>query len=201
MISALPQREQYAKGGIGRWYWDYRDQRTLSFIRNEKSILDIGCGEGITLEKLLKKFPDRKILGLDYSRENVAICKIQNLPAHRGSAYELAFEDQSFDCCLFLEVIEHLLDAERALREIHRVLRKGGLLLVIFPNDWVFKAARLFFFKLKEAFTPSGHVKQWRPGEMKKTLKGVGFEIQEMACMPFFFWWCSLHCLVVAKKK
>lgn len=201
MTSSLPQREQYAKGGVGRWYWDYRDQRTLSSIKDEKFILDVGCGEGITLQKLLKKFPDRIIHGLDYEWDNVAVCKTHNLPAQRGSAYELAFEDQSFDCCLFLEVIEHLLDPEKALREIHRVLRKGGLLLVIFPHDWLFKAARLFFMKLKEAFTPSGHVKQWQPAEMRKTLNDVGFEIQEMTYMPFFFWWCSLHCLVAARKK
>jgi ubiquinone/menaquinone biosynthesis C-methylase UbiE len=201
MTSPLPQREQYAKGGVGRWYWDYRDRRTLSSIKDEKFILDVGCGEGITMEKILKKFPDRIIQGLDYEWDNVAICKTHNLPAQRGSAYELAFEDQSFDCCLFLEVIEHLLDPEKALMEIHRVLRKEGLLLVIFPHDWLFKAARLFFLKLTEAFAPSGHVKQWRPAEMRKILNDVGFEIQEMTCMPFFFWWCSLHCLVAARKK
>lgn len=56
MSSPLLQREQYAKGGIGRWYWDFRDRRTFFYIKEEKNILDVGCGEGITLGKLLRNF-------------------------------------------------------------------------------------------------------------------------------------------------
>ena len=52
----LIQREQYDKGGLGRWYWDRRDQIILDYIRPEDhDILDLGCGEGITLERLHKK--------------------------------------------------------------------------------------------------------------------------------------------------
>jgi hypothetical protein len=81
------------------------------------------------------------------------------------------------------------------------VLRKGGLFLLIFPHDWLFKAARLGFLKFKEAFAPSGHVKQWAPGEMRRTLQGVGFEVRAKVCMPFGFWGFSLHCLMVARKR
>lgn len=201
MTLSLLQREQYRKGGIGRWYWDYRDQQTLSYIREEKDILDVGCGEGITLEKLLHKFPDRNILGIDHTAEKVRICEQHQLPVRCGNAYELDFEDHSVDCCLFMEVIEHLDDPQRALGEIHRVLRRGGLLLLLFPNDLLFKAARLVFFKFKEAFAPSGHVKQWTPVEMRGIVERAGFEVQEVNCLPFYFWWCSLHCLMVARKR
>ena len=201
MTGDLLQREQYAKGGIGRWYWDYRDRRTLCYIGEEKNILDLGCGEGITLEKILGRFPDRNVLGIDYEGEKVRICKTHHLPARQGSAYVLDLEDHSWDCCLLLEVIEHLEEPQKALREIYRVLRKGGLLLLIFPHDWLFKAARLGFLKFKEAFSPSGHLKQWTPGKMRQALKEVGFEVQDEIPLPFHFWWCSLHCLVVARKR
>lgn len=197
----LSQREQYAKGGVGQRYWDYRDRQILSYIRDEKNILDVGCGEGVTLERLIKAYSDRNIQGIDSSAENITICEKYHLPAHYGNAYSLAFENQSFDCCLFLEVVEHLQEPERALREIHRVLKKKGLLLLLFPHDWLFKATRLCFLKFKEAYAPSGHVKQWAPAEMESVLTGVGFKIQEAVCLPFHFWWCSLHCLVVARKN
>jgi ubiquinone/menaquinone biosynthesis C-methylase UbiE len=201
MTRPLLQREQYGKGGIGRWYWDFRDRRTLSYIGDEKNIMDVGCGEGITLQKLLREFPDRNVVGIDYSPEKVSTCEQHQLPARQGNACGLEFADQSMDCCLFLEVVEHLLDPLNALHEIHRVLRVGGLLLLIFPNDFIFKVARLGCGKFKEAFTPSGHVRQWTPAEMRRTLEGVGFGIQEVACLPFYFWRCSLHCLMVARRK
>lgn len=201
MREGLPQREQYAKGGIGRWYWNYRDRRTLSYIGEKKDILDLGCGEGITLEKILRQFPGRNVLGFDSSMEKVRVCKDHQLPARQGSAYALDLEDQTWDCCLFLEVIEHLLEPQKAIREIHRVLRKNGLLLIIFPHDWLFKVARLSFLKFKEAFAPSGHVKQWSPKEIGDFLETVGFAVEERICLPFGYWLCSLHCLVVARKR
>jgi ubiquinone/menaquinone biosynthesis C-methylase UbiE len=201
MSSPLLQREQYAKGGIGRWYWDYRDRQVFSHIRDEKAILDLGCGEGITLEKLLREFPDGKVMGIDYSAEKVRICKQRNLPACVGNAYNLGFSDSSVDCCLFLEVVEHLVDPLKALSEIHRVLREGGLLLLIFPHDIVFRFARLGFLKFREAFAPSGHVRQWTLQDMHKIVTNVGFEIEETKCLPLPCWWLSLHCLLVARKR
>lgn len=201
MTLALRQREQYAKGGIGRWYWDYRDRQALRYIQREKNILDLGCGEGITLERLIQAYPGRMVQGVDSDPENVRICQEYHLPARLGDAYHLEFADHSMDCCLLLEVIEHLLEPERAFQEIYRVLTPGGLLLLIFPHDRLFKVARLGFLKFKEAFAPSGHVRQWRPAEMEQTLQQIGFRVEKMVYLPFHFWHCSLHCLVVARKN
>jgi SAM-dependent methyltransferase len=197
----LCQRDQYEKGGIGRWYWDYRDQKTLAYIQDEKVIFDAGCGEGITLEKLVRKYPQRQVMGIDCSIENVNVCKQFGLPVQIGDVYGIGYKDGSIDCCVFMEVIEHLHDPQRALGEIRRVLRKGGLLLLLFPHDRLFKAARLACFKIREAYAPSGHVKQWTPKEMRQTLEDTGFDIEEEKYLPFRFWFCSIHCLMVARKK
>jgi len=58
MTGELLQRKQYTKGGVGRWYLDCSDRRILSYIGEEKDILDLGCGEEITLEKVLRRVPD-----------------------------------------------------------------------------------------------------------------------------------------------
>ncbi len=201
MSETLLQRGQYEKGGIGRWYWDYRDRQVLADIPNDGVILDLGCGEGITLERIRQKLPGRKIWGTDYSLEKARTCAQFRLPVHCSSVYALGFKEQSVDGCLFLEVIEHLESPEKALKEIHRVLKTKGVLLLIFPNDFTFKLARLTFFKFKEAFAPSGHVKQWTPGRMQALLTRSDFEIERAYNLPFYFWWSSLHCLIVARKK
>ena len=194
------QREQYQKGGIGRRYWDYRDEKILGCIGLEKEIVDIGCGEGILLEKLIQRFPDAKVSGIDPSPENVSICRKHGLDVYAGSAYELPLESASVDCVLFIEVIEHLKHPELAIREIHRILKKDGRLVLLFPQDSIFKLARLLTFKFKEAFYDAGHVKQWYPTEMIEFLRLASFETIYKRNLPFHLWLISLHCLIVARK-
>ncbi len=196
----MSQREQYKKGGLGRWYWDYRDKKIISCIKDKHTILDVGCGEGITLEKLIKKLPDKNIKGIDYIQENVEICKKQSLPVEYGSVYSLKEKDNSIDSVIFSEVIEHLTNHKKALREINRVLNPNGSLIIVFPNDRIFKISRILTFKLKEAFYNPGHIKQWSPKLIKKTLKQEGFIVLKISNLPFYFWPLSLHCLIVAKK-
>lgn len=195
----LYQRQQYEKGGIGRLYWDYRDRKIMRYINGDE-ILDIGCGEGITLNKIINKFPQKKVLGIDYLIENVEICKKYNLPVERGDVYNLEFADESIDCCLLIEVIEHLTDYAKALKEIYRVLRNEGILIVLFPNDRNFKIARILTGKFKEAFYDAGHVKQWKPRLMKNVLETVNFNVLRIEFLPFLLWVFSLHSIVIAKK-
>lgn len=196
------QREQYEKGGIGRLYWDYRDRVIFENIQKDaKVILDAGCGEGITLEQLCNMYTDKVIKGIDINRENIAICKRCNLPAAEGDILNLDIQNESIDCCILSEVIEHLEHHDMALIEIRRILKKGGRLIIVFPNDFVFKIARLLTFKFKEAFYNPGHLRQWTPWTMRHLLNEIGFKIIKQESIPFNFWMVSLHHLVVARKE
>lgn len=198
----LLQRAQYAKGGWGRRYWDFRDRVILDFLAStDTDILDLGCGEGLTLEKIMRRFPAARVRGIDVLPDNIAICRSFNLPVETGDVYDLnAIADSSQDAVLFIEVIEHLDRPERALSEIHRILKPGGKLIVVFPNDRIFKIARLATGRLKEAAFDPGHVRQWTPADLRLTLASHGFEWVAGRCAPFFFWPISLHGLVCARK-
>jgi len=195
------QRDQYAKGGIGRRYWDYRDSRILRHLPSEGTILDVGCGEGITLERLVREPGARRVIGLDRSNENWRICARHGLPIIGGSVFSLGIRSGSLDACLFLEVIEHLDEPEAALRELARVLKIGGRLLVLFPNDLVFALARMATGKWREALYDPGHVKQWTPREMRRVLRAAGLAVVAEESLPFVFWPFSLHHLVVAERR
>jgi ubiquinone/menaquinone biosynthesis C-methylase UbiE len=194
------QREQYAKGGLGVRYWDYRDRIAFRNVTGS-DILDAGCGEGITLEKLVKLFPEAHVVGIDTEPENLEICRKHGLPVQEGSLYELPFGDASFDTVLFSEVIEHLDMPERALTEIFRVLRPGGTVIIIFPNDRAFMLARLAMGMVREAFYDPGHVRQWTPRQIRKSLRSIGLKPVAARSIPFLCWPVCLHHVVAARKE
>jgi ubiquinone/menaquinone biosynthesis C-methylase UbiE len=194
------QRDQYAKGGLGVRYWDYRDDQAFQYVIGH-DILDAGCGEGITLEKLVRLFPEKRVVGVDTEPENLEICLRHKLPVQEGSLYALPFADESFDTVLFSEVIEHLDRPEKALSEIYRVLRPGGRAVIIFPNDRTFMFARLAMGMVREAFYDPGHVKQWTPGGIRKALSEAGFASLVSLSIPFVCWPLCLHHISVAEKK
>lgn len=197
----LYQRAQYAKGGIARRYWDYRDSVALSLLEPHDSVIvDIGCGEGITLEKIAGMFPSAEVTGIDSMQENVDICLKHGLPARPGSVYELDCDDDTADAVVFMEVIEHLKDPEAALREIHRIMKPGGRLITVFPNDRLFMIARLLTFKFREAFYDPGHLKQWSPGKAQEILQRSGFSVFFSRAIPFRYWFLSLHGVIGACK-
>jgi len=193
------QREQYAKGGLGVRYWDYRDRVAFRHVTGN-DILDAGCGEGITLEKLTRLFPDQRLLGIDTDAENLEICRRHQLPVQEGSLYALPLADASFDTVLFSEVIEHLDRPGKALSEIYRVLRPGGRVIVIFPNDRIFMLARMAMGMVREALYDPGHVRQWTPRQIRQALREAGFLPLAAHSIPFLLWPMSLHHIAVAEK-
>ncbi len=195
------QRDQYAKGGPGRWYWDFRDSIAFSYInQGHHIILDMGCGEGIGLEKLKKQFPQKMVLGIDLERENVEICKRYQLDVVRSNVYNLALKNESIDLCICIDMLEHLNEPLNGLKELSRILKKGGLLVMTIPNDRNFFIARIAMFMFKEAFYDAGHEKKWTPRSITRLFLDAGLEIQERKNLPFIFWQTSLHHLIVAKK-
>ena len=196
------QRDQYAKGGAGRWYWDFRDSCVFSrILPRHTSILDVGCGEGIALEKLVKQFPDRQVLGIDLELENIQICRQFGLTAVYSDVTALALPSSRFDFCMMIDILEHLKEPDKAVREIYRILRPGGRLAIVVPNDRNFFLSRLALLMFKEAFYEVGHEKQWKPREVVKLLTDAGFEISSRKSVPFLFWQTSLHHIVTADKK
>ncbi len=117
----------------------------------EASILDAGCGTGAILEQLGN--PQRNV-GVDLSPEAIAFCRQRGL--HKITVSDvgaLPFSDASFDAVICSSVLYHewVTDVGKALRELRRVVRPGGLLLVNLPayrflhsahDDAVFTARR-----------------------------------------------------------
>jgi SAM-dependent methyltransferase len=100
--------------------------------------LDCGCGAGEYVFALIEKF-QADAWGIEYLPEKVAKAKAHPGLAHRisqGDIQRLELRTESFDAVLLNEVLEHIPDEGAALRQVHRVLRPQGILIVFAPNRW-----------------------------------------------------------------
>lgn len=110
-------------------------------LRAGESVLDVGCGPGHQIAELSGAVgSDGFVVGIDPADSAIAIasrrCKeLPNVSVKLGDASGLPFADQSFDAVMSSQVFEYLDDVEGGLREIYRVIRPGGRVL-IHNTDW-----------------------------------------------------------------
>ena len=123
--------------------WNFfRHLVNLTASKKVDSILDVGCGEGFTLNRLREKGIGKKLEGLEYSKAAIELGKkiYPNIKIIPGSIYKLPYKDNSFDLVLCTEVLEHLDEPEIALKELIRVSKK--YLVISVPNEPFFMFAQ-----------------------------------------------------------
>jgi ubiquinone/menaquinone biosynthesis C-methylase UbiE len=107
----------------------------IVFQRRPLRILDLACGRGTLLNRLSGLLPEAALTGADLSAPALETARGLGLNVKQADvSTKLPFDDESFDCAIFGEVIEHIVDPDFALQEISRILRKGGTLVVTTPN-------------------------------------------------------------------
>jgi SAM-dependent methyltransferase len=135
--------------GHPSYVWRRGQDRRLALIRQyvelrAKRILDVGCGLGMYVSQF-RQFSD-DVYGVDIDPDKIGRAS-EWLPNLRVSpAEELPFADDSFDIILLNEVIEHVEDDVRTMREAFRVLAPGGHVVVYAPNRLYPFETHGFFF-------------------------------------------------------
>lgn len=137
-----------------------------------KSLLDIGCGGGWLISKLSKSNL-KKTTGVDPNQKAIESAKKENKKSifKVAPAENLPFKDNSFDIITMFDSLEHVpKESEQiALKEVSRVLKKGGSLLLSTPNyHWLVNFLDpVWYF---------GH-RHYRKHQLSKLLKNAGFKI------------------------
>ncbi|MGI8557358.1 MAG: class I SAM-dependent methyltransferase [Solirubrobacteraceae bacterium] len=119
-------------------HWWYRGRRrviheALGALRlpADIAILDAGCGSGRNMLEL-KRYGD--VVGLELADASVARARARGVgEVVQGTLDAIPFPDDKFDLAVSLDVLEHLDDDRRALRELRRTVKPGGTLLVTVP--------------------------------------------------------------------
>lgn len=102
-------------------------------IQNGWTMLDIGCGGGATLRRLLKRSEGARVYGIDISEESVEKAKKVNAKVldkqvfvSQGSVEKLPYEDGKFDLVTAVETVYFWPNLPNCMKEVNRVLKKGG---------------------------------------------------------------------------
>jgi demethylmenaquinone methyltransferase/2-methoxy-6-polyprenyl-1,4-benzoquinol methylase len=100
-----------------------------------KRVLDIGCGTGV----LFPFLTTWEVTALDISEEMLSCARKKNAPHVveyvQGDAHQLPFPDSSFARVVMLSVVPHLEDANKAMREVFRILKPKGIVSIIHLNN------------------------------------------------------------------
>ncbi|MBW3003722.1 class I SAM-dependent methyltransferase [Candidatus Woesearchaeota archaeon] len=185
--------------------WSYRHtfvakmkyiDKLLSKISKTAKIFDAGCGQGL----LVNKYSDK---GFDISGMDI---QYQGKHVKKGNILNTGFQANHFDLVLNLDVIEHLVleDQEKLIKELHRILKTGGTLIIALPNLAHLSSRFMFFFtgRLIRTAKPSYHpgdrplaeyIKMLKTHFKIKKVKGVGVTIpvlfQLTQLWPAYFGW------------
>lgn len=123
-----------------------RVDAALRLLDGGAAHLDLGCGAGVLGQAVRRRF--RETHGLELSEVAVASAVARGVQARQWDLEEMPYPypDAAFDAVTLLSVIQYIFDPVALLREVRRLLRPGGTVLVGFPNmRAVWRVARLLF--------------------------------------------------------
>lgn len=171
--------------------WNFfRNLTNLTAAKKVDSILDVGCGEGFTLNRLKEKGIGKKLEGIEYQNAAIELGKktYPDIKITQGSIYELPYKDNAFDLVLCTEVLEHLDNPQKALKELVRVSNK--LLVISVPNEPFFMLAQLVRGKNWSRFgNDIEHINHWTMFGFPKFIKqNAGAKVHILAKRFPFAW-------------
>jgi SAM-dependent methyltransferase len=156
-----------------------------------KRIIDLGLSRGLLLERF-RRYPGAELGGIEIDPKETEHARARGLEPlqHFVNVFDgnvmtarLPYQDGSADVVLAGEILEHVVDTEGFLREIHRTLAAGGALVLSTPNIfWAKNRARLLAGRYPDALeyrsrygADFGHVRIFGPDQLRALLDETGF--------------------------
>jgi 2-polyprenyl-3-methyl-5-hydroxy-6-metoxy-1,4-benzoquinol methylase len=152
------------------------------------SLLDVGCGEGLLVQRWAQRLGEKRVVGIDLEEESIqagwAERQAPNLEYRVMQADRLPFTANEFDLVSAIEVLEHLPDPEQTLSEMARCAERH--LLVSVPHEPLWRALNL----ARGAYLPQlgntpGHLNHWSKRSFMRLLSRHGEIVEARSPFPW----------------
>jgi SAM-dependent methyltransferase len=174
-------------------YYAEIDRYIAEFIGNGQgqTLLDLCCGSG-RLSTIMSS--RARVIGVDVSGVAIQIAKERhrdtpNFEFQQMDAHALSFPNESFDTVLFIDAIEHVMDADRVFAEIRRVLKEDGLVIATVANRDSINQILTTKLGYPEFVTNYQHVKEFSYQELLDLLGRHGFRLDRTAGIFLYPYW------------
>ncbi|AKN31072.1 SAM-dependent methyltransferase [Clostridium carboxidivorans P7] len=164
-------------------------------INPKDTILDIGCGGGRTVNRLAAIAKEGKVFGIDYSMDcvkwskdyNEELIKDGRVEIINASVEKIPFEDNKFDVISAVETIYFWPDLLQNLKEVKRVLKPSGKLVIICEMYWSEK-----FKERNDEFVSVSNMKIYTPEELKDIVEMAGYSNIKIDLVEEKNWLCCI---------
>ena len=171
------ERAFYSAIPIQRYWQRRRHSIVLLWARGHERILDAGCGSSIIIQSL------NNAIGMDFLFPKLRFLRRYSIPLLQGSAFALPFKDDSFDCLISSEVIEHIPFDDCLFTEMRRVLKQDGTLILGTPDyaTWGWNIIEPVYGFLIPGGYKDEHITHYTRATLTDLVKRHGFEVEETA--------------------
>lgn len=172
------------KNNLFQWLWHtHKINLAKKIIKNInfKTCLDVGCASGFMISEIAKSYQRAKYFGIDVYDKAIAFAKksYPNIKFRVGSAEKLPFKANSFDLVLFYETIEHVENPLECLKEIKRILKEDGtLILAMDSGSLLFRIIWFFWENTKGKVWKEAHLHPFHHSKLEQRIKSAGFKIR-----------------------
>ena len=158
--------------------------RIAELIEPGSSVVEIGCGDGILLEMMLReKLRPEDVLGLDVSEAALDACREKGIPVRQADGTSVNFikELRDYDYLIMSDFMEHIPDPEALIKLLRPKISKG--IIISIPNSgFILYRLRLLFGKAPMQWAPKEfmgvHLRFWTACDLKWWAESLGFKVQ-----------------------
>ncbi|MCW6037307.1 class I SAM-dependent methyltransferase [Spirulina subsalsa FACHB-351] len=176
---------------------NFRLKKVVKNISKNSTLLDIGCGTSATFLKSISSHIKQGV-GVDFKVNPIEINNIKTIQIKLDD--QLPFQDESFEVVTMLAVLEHIEYEQEILKEIKRILKPNGKLILTVPSVWSKPILEFLAYQLKIVSEAEirDHKRYYNRNKLRQSLVvNAGFqEFQHQ----YFQLWMNNFCTVVKKN-